>query len=84
MNTKAEIIAIILTFIKLATAEGYILNVILEVKGFESEKDRAKRPAAERWVEAINYNGNYRIWRYVVCKGRTSADAAVERLHHEV
>lgn len=67
--------------IKLATAEGLVINVILEVKGFESEKDRAKPAAAERWVAAVNYNGNYGIWRYVVCKGRTGADSTLAKLH---
>lgn len=68
--------------IRLKTVEGYVINVILEVKGFESEKDRAKRPAAERWVEAVNYNGNYGVWKYVFCKGRTIADAALSKLHN--
>ena len=68
--------------IRLKTVEGYVINVILEVKGFESEKDRAKRPAAERWVEAVNYNGNYGVWRYVICKGRTGADSALEKLYN--
>lgn len=69
--------------IKLASAEGFVINVIIEVKGFESEKDRAKRPAAERWVEAVNYNGNYGVWRYKQCKGRTAADSTLAKLHDE-
>lgn len=67
--------------IRFKTVEGYVINVILEVKGFESEKDRAKIPAAERWVEAVNYNGNYGVWRYRVCKSRTSADATLAKLY---
>jgi FMN phosphatase YigB (HAD superfamily) len=28
------------------------LNIILEVKGYESEQDRAKQTAAKRWIDA--------------------------------
>jgi len=31
-----------------ANKDGYALDLIFEVKGFESEKDRAKIPAAHK------------------------------------
>ena len=61
--------------VKVANKDGYVLNLILEVKGFESEKDRAKIPAAHRWVEAVNYQGGYGVWRYVQSRSRSMADA---------
>lgn len=44
------------------------LNIILEVKGYESEQDRAKQTAAKRWIDAVNHHGGFGIWRLVVCK----------------
>lgn len=67
--------------VKVANKDGYIINVILEVKGFESEKDRAKQPAAKRWVDAVNYQGQYGVWEYYQAKGRTLADAIVEKVY---
>jgi hypothetical protein len=31
------------------------LNLVLEIKGEEDERDRAKAASARRWVEAVNY-----------------------------
>ncbi|GBC78975.1 hypothetical protein HRbin09_00186 [bacterium HR09] len=45
-----------------------LINVILEVKGFESERDRQKAVAAERWVRAVNYHGEFGRWVYCVCR----------------
>lgn len=66
--------------VKVANKDGYVVNLILEVKGFESEKDRAKQPAAKRWVDAVNYQGQYGVWEYHQAKGRTLADAIVNKL----
>jgi type III restriction enzyme len=67
--------------VKVANKDGYAINLILEVKGFESEKDRAKQPAARRWVDAVNYQGGYGVWRYVQSKSRNMADAVIEKHH---
>ncbi|MCL0102627.1 DEAD/DEAH box helicase family protein [Dehalococcoidia bacterium] len=45
-----------------------MLNVILEVKGFESERDRAKEAAAQRWVLAVNHHGEFGKWMLLVCR----------------
>lgn len=37
-------------------------NLILEVKGQESEKDRVKRRFLEEWVEAVNEDGRFGQW----------------------
>jgi len=44
------------------------LNIILEVKGYEGEQDRAKQTAASRWVEAVNHHGGFGKWKLILCK----------------
>jgi type III restriction enzyme len=44
------------------------MTVILEVKGYESEQDRAKESAARRWVSAVNHHGEFGRWALVVCE----------------
>lgn len=44
---------------------GAPLNVILETKGYDPLKD-VKRQAAERWVSAVNADGRFGRWRYLV------------------
>jgi type III restriction enzyme len=57
------------------------LNFVLEIKGEEDERDRAKAVGAQRWVDAVNYAGTYGRWHYAVCKDvdslRTMIDLAV-------
>jgi type III restriction enzyme len=43
-------------------------TVILELKGFEDEKDRAKWAMAQKWVRAVNHHGGFGLWGHVVCK----------------
>jgi len=47
--------------------DGSELKVILEVKGFEPQKDRQKEAAANRWVRAVNHHGEFGRWAFVVC-----------------
>jgi len=44
------------------------LNLILEVKGFETEQDRAKEVAAQRWVRAVNHHAGFGHWDIVICR----------------
>lgn len=44
------------------------LALILEVKGFETEQDRAKEAAARRWVRAVNHHGEFGRWGFRVCR----------------
>lgn len=44
------------------------VRVILEVKGFETERDRQKEAAARRWVRAVNHHGEFGRWAFVLCK----------------
>jgi len=44
------------------------VTLILEIKGEEDERDRAKHQAATRWVRAVNHWGKLGIWAFHVCK----------------
>jgi type III restriction enzyme len=41
-------------------------TLLLEIKGEDSEQDRAKRSALNAWVEGINANGGFGIWSWDV------------------
>ena len=43
-------------------------HLILEVKGKETEQDRAKYAATKEWVRAVNLNGNFGTWEFKVLK----------------
>jgi len=47
--------------------DGSEVKVILEVKGFETEQDRQKEAATNRWVRAVNHHGEFGRWAFVVC-----------------
>lgn len=57
------------------------LNLVLEIKGEEDERDRAKAAGARRWVDAVNYAATFGRWHYAVCKDvdslRTLIDVVV-------
>lgn len=54
--------------IRLRRRDGKEIKVILEVKGYETEKDRQKEVAARRWVRAVNHHGEFGRWAFVICK----------------
>jgi type III restriction enzyme len=43
-------------------------TLLLEIKGMETEQDRAKHQAARRWVQAVNNWGELGQWDFHVCK----------------
>jgi len=57
------------------------LNLVLEIKGEEDERDRAKAAGADRWKDAVNYAGTFGRWEYQVCRDvdslRTLIDVVV-------
>ncbi|MEW6419976.1 MAG: hypothetical protein AB1480_17985 [Nitrospirota bacterium] len=65
--------------IRYGTGEREI-SVILEVKGYESEQDRQKRTAAERWVKTVNYHGGYGIWELIECRDPRNIDKILNGL----
>lgn len=56
------------------------VTVILEVKGYESEQDRQKKTAAERWVKAVNYHGGYGRWELLECRDPRGLDKILNGL----
>jgi type III restriction enzyme len=44
------------------------LTLVLEIKGYEDDQDRAKHQAAKRWVSAVNNWGQLGRWTFHVCK----------------
>lgn len=43
-------------------------TLLLEIKGEEREKDRAKHQAARRWVSAVNHWGQLGNWAFHACR----------------
>lgn len=43
------------------------VTLIVEIKGYETDKDRAKHQAAQRWVKAVNQWGKLGQWHFHVC-----------------
>lgn len=54
--------------IRLKLRDDSEVNLILEVKGYEDEKDRAKKAAAQRWIAAVNHHGGFGRWDLRECK----------------
>lgn len=44
------------------------LNLVLEVKGQETEKDKTKRRFLEEWVQAVNNHGGFGKWAHAVSR----------------
>lgn len=44
------------------------VTLILEIKGYEDDQDRAKHQAANRWVSAVNNWGKLGTWDYHLCR----------------
>ncbi|NIR60729.1 MAG: hypothetical protein GWO02_15090, partial [Gammaproteobacteria bacterium] len=43
-------------------------TLVLEIKGEETEEDRAKHEAATRWEAAVNHWGKLGRWRFHPCR----------------
>jgi type III restriction enzyme len=54
--------------VRLKMDGGPDVTLIVEVKGYEKEQDRAKYAAAEKWVRAVNHHGGFGAWAFLVCK----------------
>lgn len=48
--------------------DGGEVKFILEIKGFETEQDRQKEAAAQRWVRAVNHHREFGQWAFVMCR----------------
>lgn len=52
-------------------------HLILETKGFD-DLEEVKKAAAERWVSAVNADGSYGLWSYVVVKKPEDVSRCIE------
>ncbi|MBW2139310.1 MAG: hypothetical protein JRH06_17415 [Deltaproteobacteria bacterium] len=43
-------------------------TLILEIKGYETDEEKAKHAAAKRWVSAVNNWGKLGEWCFHVCR----------------
>jgi type III restriction enzyme len=53
-----------------------VVHLILETKGYEPLED-VKRAAADRWVAAVNADGTFGKWSYVVVKKMTDVPKVI-------
>jgi len=44
------------------------VTLVLEIKGMETERDRAKHEAAKRWAKAVNHWEKLGKWAFHACK----------------
>ncbi len=44
------------------------VTLILEIKGYEDDQDRAKHQSAQRWKGAVNRWGQLGPWDFHVCR----------------
>jgi type III restriction enzyme len=60
--------------VKLRRNDGSLIHIVLEVKGFEDNRDRAKEAAAHRWVDAVNNWGQMGLWAFHEVKDLTETE----------
>ena len=53
------------------------LNLVLEVKGQETEQDKAKRKSMEEWVQAVNNHGGFGEWAFAVSRDPNDVDGII-------
>jgi type III restriction enzyme len=59
-----------------------LVHLILETKGYDPLEE-VKKAAAERWVDAVNADGTYGLWRYIMVKKTTDVANAVNSVEQE-
>jgi len=70
--------------IRLKKKNGKEIKIILEVKGFETEKDRQKEVAAKKWVRAVNHHGEFGRWTYIICKNPQKLKVELQKLAEKI
>jgi hypothetical protein len=56
-------------------------TVVLEIKGFEDDQDKAKHTAAKRWVTAVYNWGQLGRWTFHVCRNPQLLDKEIAYLN---
>lgn len=57
------------------------VNLVLEIKGYEREGDKAKHEAARRWCEAVTNWGKLGKWQFHVSKEPNEIQANLKSLN---
>jgi type III restriction enzyme len=65
--------------VRLSMGDGKELTLIIEIKGYEKEQDRAKWTAARKWVNAVNHHGGFGVWDLMICKEPNALRGMVDR-----
>jgi type III restriction enzyme len=60
------------------------ITLVLEIKGMETDQDRAKHEAAKRWVAAVNNWGKLGRWAFHVCRDPQVLEQELARAAHPV
>lgn len=55
-------------------------RLILEVKGQETDQDKAKRQALSEWVKAVNAYGGFGLWESAVSKNPSDIEVIIKKL----
>jgi type III restriction enzyme len=55
-------------------------TLILEIKGYEDDEDKAKHAATQRWVSAVNNWGQLGQWLFHVCRDSQLLTVELERI----
>ncbi|HDD36047.1 MAG TPA: hypothetical protein ENF50_01070, partial [Archaeoglobus veneficus] len=63
---------------RLRCEDGSEINAIIEIKGFETDKDKQKLVAARKWVKAVNNHGGFGKWVYVYCRNPQKLEEALK------
>lgn len=60
------------------------VTLILEIKGEDSEQNRAKRDALKEWVEAINEDGKYGAWAWDVAFDPSEVNSIIKKQNEAI
>jgi type III restriction enzyme len=60
------------------------VTLVLEIKGWEDDQDRAKHEAARRWQDAVNNWGKLGKWAFHVCKDPHSLESQLSQINHSL
>lgn len=56
------------------------VTLVLEAKGGRDEKAEVKEQAAHRWVAAVNADGRYGEWRYLICRDMNAIPSLLDEV----
>ena len=66
--------------VRIVRADATALMVVVETKGRETEQDRAKASALDRWVRAVNHHGGFGTWASIWARDPSSISAELQKL----